>query len=496
MKRKIKQILKSKKFYYKLWIFFFVFSQAGIIFLSFPKTVDTAALTVASATLSNSRLSYRAGVSTGTLGSSTVDIDSSGNSDNNTNHLFPKDVVCFSNAGMLGCSQQTTYTVNSIIDSDTFQMTSSLGENLSGSDLVIATQSGSLTLSFKNTTEIPTDGDILVTIPMADDADGNDGFPDSQSSVSTSGFDLNSIAVADIATTGCTDGNWVATETISEGSGSTDHTIRIDRQTNACAADSTITVTIDASPGLINPAPITSGHAQGTADVYPINIKTRDGSNNTLDQIDVDVAPIEAVLVSVSVNETLSFVVAGVNISSSTCGQTTDVTTTAYSVPWGTIAAPNTFYEAAQQLTLSTNSDGGYAVKIEENDQMGMDGGTCTGTGAGEAENCIKDSACDATCSESASTEWTTNTNNGMAFSLANQAGTDAVFLYNESARTFSSRQIADVTEGGETRQSVMYNAAAVSAKSVYVCYRISISGTQPAGYYYNKVKYTAIPVF
>ena len=156
-----------KRAHYKIILFLFVFSQFGILFLSFPKISDTAALTTASATLSNSRLSYIAGVTTGTSGSSVVDIDSSGNPDNNTNHLFPKDVVCFANAGKLGCSLQTTYTVNSILDSDSFQLTSTLGEALSGSDLVIATQSGSLTVAFTTTTVIPSDGDILITIPMS-----------------------------------------------------------------------------------------------------------------------------------------------------------------------------------------------------------------------------------------------------------------------------------------------------------------------------------------
>jgi hypothetical protein len=484
-----------KKTCCKIWLFLFFFSQFGILFLSYPKTVDTAALTSASATLSNSRLSYRAGVTTGTSGASTVDIDTSGNPDNNTNHLFPKDVVCFANAGLLGCSQQTTYTVNSIVDADTFQMTSNLGENLSSSDIVIATQSGSLTIAFTTTTQIPSNGDILITIPMTDNADGADGFPDAGSSTSTSGFDLGTIAAGDISTTGCTDGNWNATETITEGSGTSDHTIRVDRQTSSCAASSSITVTIDSSPGLINPAPITSGHTQGTADVYTINLKTRDGSDNTLDQIDVNIAPVEAVFVSATVNETMSFAVAAVAISQSTCGQTTDIATTAYSVPWGTIAASNTFYEGTQQLTVSTNADGGYAVKIEENDQMGKDGATCTGATAGESVNCIKDSTCDATCSESSSTEWTTATNNGMAFSLANQSGTDAAFTYNESSRTFSSRQIAD-QEASETKATVMSNASQVSGSSVYVCYRLSISGTQPAGYYFNKVKYTATSTF
>ena len=232
------------------------------------------------------------------------------------------------------------------------------------------------------------------------------------------------------------------------------------------------------------------------ADIYTINVKTRDGSDNTLDEVDIDIAPIEAVLVSATVDETLAFTVAAVAAAASTCGQTTDVTTTAYSVPWGTLSTADSFSEASQQLTVSTNADGGYSVTIEENDQMGKNGGSCSGASAGESVNCIEDTTCDgAACTESTSADWATASNNGLGFSLANQSGSDAEFLYNESSRTFSSRQVAD-QEVPETKAAVMSSAAPVSGSSVYVCYRISISGTQPAGYYYNKVKYTATATF
>jgi len=480
----------------KIILLIFTLLQFTILFVKYPQVINTASLTSASATLGNSRLSYRAGVTTGTAGSSTVDIDTSAYSDINTNHLFPKDVLCFTNSGFVGCSQQTTYTVNNIVDSDTIQLTAPLGEVLDANDLVIASQSGSLTLAFTTASQIPTAGDILVTIPMADSADGNDGFPDSASTIALGGFDLNGIAAADISTTGCTDANWVATETIAEGSGTTDHTIRIDRQTNACAASSAITITIDSSPGIVNPSPKTTSHTQGIADVYHLSIDTRDGSDNIIDDIDITIAPVEAVLVSATVDETLAFTVAAVASAQSTCGQTTDITTTAYSVPWGTLSTADTFSEGSQQLTASTNADGGYSVTIEENDQMGKNGVACTGATAGESVNCIEDTTCDgAACLSSVSAEWTTATNNGLGFSLANQSGTDASFLYNESSRTFSSRQIAD-QEVPETKETIMTNAAPVSGSSAYVCYRISISGTQPAGYYYNKVKYTATATF
>jgi hypothetical protein len=86
----------------------------------------------------------------------------------------------------------------------------------------------------------------------------------------------------------------------------------------------------------------------------------------------------------------------------------------------------------------------------------------------------------------------------GLGYSLASQSGTDAPFFYNQGSRTFNAKQLADA-QGGETASSVptiMSNAGPVSGSSIYVCYRITVPGTQPAGYYYNVAKYTATATF
>jgi len=216
-----------------------------------------------------------------------------------------------------------------------------------------------------------------------------------------------------------------------------------------------------------------------------------------LDSVNVKAAPVEAVLVSATVDETISFQVAGLGVGSTACGVAADVTTTAYSVPWGTLATADTFVDGAQQLTVSTNADGGYSVKVEENDQMGKDGITCTGAAAAEANNCIQDTTCNVTgCDESTSQEWTTASGyEGLGYSLENLAGTDAAFLYTESGRSFSAKQFADI-ETPETKQTIMSNVAPVNSNDIYVCYRISIINVQPAGHYYNKVKYIATATF
>jgi len=497
---------KLKKTLVKLFIAFFIASLAQGSFLAFPLELESATLTSASATLSNSRLSYRAGVSgTPGAGATSTDIDSSGNADNDTNHLFPKDTVCFSDSGENGCSDETTYVVSNIIDSDTFAFTPGLSGALEATDLVIATQSGSLAIAFTTINEIPSDGDILITIPAVNSDDKTcDGIPDTADETGDNGFDLKSVADTDVTVTGCTDVNWTA-QSPTCGDASSDHTIRIDRATSACAASTAITVTIDNDPGIINPAPVLNEHTQGLADTYTISIKTRDGSDNLLDEVDIKAAPVEAVLVSATVDETITFQVSGVDLSTSACGQTTDITTTAYSVPWGTLTTADAFVDGAQQLTVSTNADAGYTVKIEENDQMGKNGGDCSGAGAGESSNCIQDTTCSAsTCTESTGYNWIApDTYRGLGYSLENVDGTDAAFVYDSDdpcssssdGGTFCAKQIAD-QEASETRQTIMSNDSPVSSKDIYTCFRIAISGTQPAGYYYNKVKYTATATF
>lgn len=487
-----------------------VFAQKFV----FPKISKSANLTSASATLSNSRLSYRAGVNgTPAAGATSINTDTTGNADNNTNHLFVKDVVCFADLLENGCKNSTTYTTTNISTANSFTFTPGLAGALATDDFVIATSSGTMTLAFTTVNEIPINGDILITIPAIKTANKTcDGFPDTNT-LANNGFDLKSVTASTVSVTGCTDGNWIAAETIVCGNGTTNHTIRIDRQTALCAAASAITVAIGS---VINPAPVNTAHTQGLADIYEINVKTRDGSDLTLDESDTKVAPVEGVFVSATVDETISFQVAAVTADSgSYCGITRTASspdTFVYSVPWGAISSTYlaATHNTAQTLTVSTNASSGYKVYIEENDQLGRNGNVCTGAAPSSGEftfsagTCIRDTLCGASaCSHTASADWTDMaTYVGWGYSLANVSGTDAKFLYNESARTFSAKTPADQETSGpaesrsDTNAEIMTSSVPVSGSSVYACYRIAIPGTQPAGYYYNKIKYTAVATF
>jgi hypothetical protein len=484
--------------------------------------VNAASLTNASVTMSNSRMSFKAPISSGSAGSSLVTI-SGAVPDTTTRHLFPGDAVCFTDAGNNVCRDNKTYTVASVATDTTFDLSSTLTTALTATDYAVASQSGTWTITFTTVNAVPVGGKLLISIPVNDantTAQDSDGMPDSSALVTTNGFDINKVNLTlsnATVTAGCTPGSWgtagVANSFAVNGGGTTDALITWNRTGTTCAGNSAITVTIT-GPGLVNPAPIT-GHTQGTADIYGVSIVTNDGAN-TLDSATPRVAPVEAVLISATVDESLSFLVAaitGANLYANPtwCGtipsSSDAVNTTATSIPWGHLGTVNHFYYAAQQLTVNTNAGSGYVVTIQENDQMGKNGNVCTNTSPSSGDytfgtaTCIRDTVCQSSnCTESTATDWLVPTGYaGLGYSEASQSGTDAPFYFNEKNRSFSAKQLADVSgigAGAETPATIMGNSGPVSGSSIYVCYRITVPGTQPAGYYYNVAKYTATSIF
>lgn len=494
-------------------VFSAILVLVGVYFLAKtfpPKVAHAANFTTAKASPVNSRFSYKAGVASGTTGTSVVTIDASGNADNTTSHLFPGDEVCFTDVLQNGCLGNKTYTVANIASGDvTFNLTTPLTDTLLADGYVIATQSGVITLTFTTGDVIPIGGDLYITIPTVDTTGKtNDAIPDTGTTISVNGFDQGKIVAGDITAPSANCTQW-DTVVVTSGDASNDLRIQIPKITATCAAGSALTVILGGTNKLVNPAPATTSHTRGVADAYQINIKSRDGSGNTIDSSDVTISPVDGVFVSATVDETLALTIAQIQTDAgSYCGVTRTANspdTTATSVPWGTISS--TYLAAThntnQQITVSTNASGGYSLYIEENDQMGKEGNTCTGTtpSAGNytftAGTCIRDSVCQSSnCSESTETDWTDMaTYVGLGFSMEDTSGTDATFEFDDTA-TFKARQIADVTEGAETRAAIMTNAGPVAGSSAYICYRIAITGLQPAGYYYNKIRFTAIPIF
>lgn len=474
-----------------------------IIFIgfSFLSSAKSASLTSVSVTLSNPRLSFHGALDgSNVVGTSQVTIDTGSIKPSlSTAQLQNGDSISIGDTNSLA-----NYTVSTTNPAGAFSLTSVLlAGDADTNDDVISTQSGSLTVRFTTATAI-NNGRFRILIPSTtSDLDAADGIPDRDTyDMSNS---LPTVTCPNNATTtydffSVTNGNnGDATASAITISG-------VDYHSFECAYSGTggVGTAFDGSSNdyitiasLINPAP-ESGHTTGTADTQNIIVQHLDSSFNVDDSTAVAVGVIEAVKVSASVPASISFSIAGVSSSTSTCGITTDVTTTAAAVPFGEVSLA-AFNEAAQTLTVTTNAVNGYSVTAIENDQLGLDGATCTGDNTGNS--CIRDSAGDDTLmSHTAFDNWDTTSNKGFAYSIHNADAATVPFEYNTtsgncSGGSYCAKQFAD-SEDSQVAQSIFSSATVADSENVNVCYRVIPDVVTAAGDYENYITYTATATF
>ena len=449
---------------------------ASLLALTFPHQLTSANLTAVADTLSTSRLSYYdALTSLHTAGTTLISVTSTAN-------LFTGDTT------MIGdTTTATSYTVDDIYSATQFTTTAGLdATDIQSGDVVIATRSATHAVTMTTATAIP-NGAIRVLIPSGAAAN-NDGIPNND------GFDFGVTTPSLTAPTGGGVTSWeTATATASAGTGCTSGNHCFEARYNGTnSVNASLTFTIGGANKLINPSP-KSGHTAGTADTYTVTIQhLGDRTQNyvVIDSTTVKIALVESVRVTATVDPTITFTVAGVNSSVSTCGNTTNVTTTATAVPFGTMSL-NTFKDLAQTLTVSTNAVGGYSVTAIENDQLGKDGGTAT---------FIADATGDGAMTHETKDDWHTATQNGFGYSLHNSDAAAIVFQYSDTdgscaTGTFCAKQFA-ATADTDTAQSLFSSTTVANAENANVCYRLTIGATQAAGDYENNITYTATATF
>lgn len=476
------------KWTYKLVLALFILSLfQGWVFFH-PTELDSATLTTAKDVLENSRLSFSSSLEGNhSVSATTITIATSGEADVNNFHIFPGDSVTIGTG---------SYTVGTVIDDatdDKFTITTGLasGDN-DDNDPIYVNQDAAHTVSFTTASAVA-DGAIRISIPATEnDTNDSDSKPDRD------GFDLYGVADNDITCPSDggvgSDYDFESTEgEATDAAGGGWHTFQC-RYSGNGSGSTALTMTIGdyQNQTLLNPAPA-SGHTQGTADPYTIRIQNLDSSYDVIDSVDVRVVLIEAVRVTATVEETLNFTIAGRSSGNTHCGAAANVTTQLYSVPFGSLTDLNTHYNAAQQLTVSTNADDGYEVTVFEDDELGLDGADSP---------FIPDTACDVACTHTTTAEWTDASNNGFGYSLEEVSGTNpAKFEWEDG--TWLAKHFPNRTTGGmptpedqNADAEIMSNAGPVDSNSIYVCYRISISGLQEAGDYYNTITYIATPQF
>ena len=453
-----------KKFLAKLLI-------ASLLLFSFPQPLSSANLTAVADTLSTSRLSYYDHLSAlHLLGTSLINVTTTGN-------LFTGDTVLIGDT-----TTATTYTVDDVYSTTQFTTTAGLdATDIQLDDVVIATRSATHTVTFTSATAIP-NGAFRILIPAGATA-SNDGIPNND------GFDFaGGVGIGATSPTGGGVTSWeAATATASAGTGCAAGYHCFEARYNGTnSVNASLTFSIN---GLINPSPGHAAGSAGSADTYTVivqHLKDRTAGNDyaVLDSTSGKIALVESVRVTATVDPTITFTIAGVNTSTSTCGISTDITTTATTVPFGALAL-NTFKEGAHTLTVSTNAVGGYSVTAVENDQLGKDGGTTP---------FIPDTPCDiGPCTHTSQQEWITNTNNGFGYSLDNDDAAAIAFEY--SGGTWLARQFA-VTQETQAPVELFSSTTTADGENADICYRISVGSTQTAGDYENNLTYTATATF
>ena len=481
---------------------FILFQFASPFFLSYTHPVYAASpFQTAYVTLGNSRFSFRGAINTGiTTGASSVTIKNSGNADNDVGNLFPEDIICLNgtSAPGTGCknslaSGNGNYSVtnNPSVSGQTVFFSPAISGTMNDGDRVISTQSGVLTVTFKPTTPLAS-GDKLVLTITAAAAGYADGIPDS------AGFDSAALP-ADLtagvcAASACFTPTSFTASAVALSSATTLHTVTI-TLSSALDAATTYSFTLGhastTSLRFLNPAPSGTSHTRGISDSINVEIKSQNsGLTSTYDDTIMKVNPIDGVFVSATVEEALTYKIneasqGHVNASGSVPASTavtecnggtftTSVASTPTSVAFGSITSYDTFYRAAQEIYVQTNTANGFVVTAQYNNALKTTGGV----------NTIADGTCDGTCTADTAGAWATAGNNGFAYTLGNITGTEATWT-GTTFKIFSS-----------TAKTIMSKASTTSGSRIAVCYLLSVDATQVAGYYFNKLTYIATPKF
>ena len=499
----------------KLTSFILCLSLIISIALVSPKkhTVNSESPTLVKDTLSSSQLSYfgRTGVGT-TMGDSIVKIVLNGSTTGpsfTTNNLFENDTVCISGTSLLnGC---TTYTVQDIGNTAYFEVETGLSAMVGQtSSYVIATRSAQHIVSFTPQNNLTGGKWQFLLRASTGPENPMDGMPDQN------GFDIGSnvgaqttgpgarLASTDITCPwGMTVGAIGTTENI-RASNSTIYYYHV--ITCSLAAGATNPINVGATWGIgnvstalgtqiINPSPNRS-NGEGNANAYNFFIRHLDSSSVVIDGDTArgQIAVVESVRVTATVDPSISFVIDNVGTTNSGVGNSkcmgavpigASSNVTATQVPFGSLQLA-TFNDLAQRVSAITNGKS-YVVTVYEDAPLTLIGAATT----------IPNTSCDggaATCTISVGQTWANpdSTPSKFGYSLAGVGGSLPGSIGFSGTNIYKAFGV-----GSTSAQTIFSNSATpTSWERVYVCYRLTVSTAQPAGNYENKLVYTATATF
>jgi hypothetical protein len=172
---------------------------------------------------------------------------------------------------------------------------------------------------------------------------------------------------------------------------------------------------------------------------------------------------------------TLNFSITGINAGVVTEGVTTDITSTATALPFGSLTL-GTPKNAAQRLIVTTNASEGYQILAYEQQDLVSSGGAVIEDVSGSNDSPLPWST---GCLVSAQSCY------GYHVGDNTLAGGSSRFLLNDT--------FAPLTGALE---EVAYSSGPVRDESTDIIYRVKVSSGQSAGLYESRIVYIVVPVF
>ena len=172
---------------------------------------------------------------------------------------------------------------------------------------------------------------------------------------------------------------------------------------------------------------------------------------------------------------TLTFSISGIAAGAATEGVTMDATTTATSVPFGSLPL-GVDQKAAQTLTVTTNATEGYQIFMFERQDLTAGSGATIG---------------DVTGTNSTPQTWATGCTGTATSCYGYHVGDNT--LAGGSTRFLLHDTYAALTS---SLAEVAYSSGPVTNESTDIVYRIQANVNQPAGQYESNVAFIVVPVF
>lgn len=196
--------------------------------------------------------------------------------------------------------------------------------------------------------------------------------------------------------------------------------------------------------------------------------------------------------VHASIAKHFSFTISGVEQGKSICGLTTDKTSLANKLDFGTVTARK-FSQAAHQLEVDTNSPG-YAIVLISDDQMRQEStlGATVCPGNGIASDVCLPNAQVPGMSEQLSASWNNVNQSGLGYTQELAEADDLAVLRFNHLNGY--RHFADNADA--QAPALILHTTTGTQSSSYLCYRLVAKPTNLNGIYKNQLTYSAYPLF